>query len=538
MLKVMIVEDDIFDYTHLKDLINWNKYGFQITEQIKNVAAAKQKLKTEKIDLIITDMKMPGQSGVDLIAFAAENYPQIINIVLSGYRDFDYVKKSLKLGAEDYILKHELKKSKLLALLNQIKASLKESKINDNSNIFTESFLVDQRDILVQNFADKLVKGYFEDKIKPKRELELLGINFEFKKMIIALGQFDDHQILQEKYPAAKLVSLKKSFINMAAEILRENGKSFAVLKGEKYFLLLFSFTNKSELEITNNVTSAVNRIKSALKNYLNITASIAIGEIVDDPMQIKIEYEKVAELLQEKFYQGKDKIIYYNKESKNNADHFSLDIKTEKKLHNYLINQNSAALTAELENIFCKIAKYKPGLGVVKLTFISLINIVNTVIKDNRLNKDKIYPENQNPYQQLDKINTLSEFQSWLQEIYNNLIKELAAKQASNYSDLIRKTIAYLEKNYSQDITLSSTAKLVGVSYSYLSRKFKEECGLGFSDYLNDLRIKAAKKLINQGKINFKEIVNQVGFNNYNYFFKVFKDIEGITPSEYLEKN
>jgi two-component system response regulator YesN len=70
------------------------------------------------------------------------------------------------------------------------------------------------------------------------------------------------------------------------------------------------------------------------------------------------------------------------------------------------------------------------------------------------------------------------------------------------------------------------------------LSRKIKEECGLGFSDYLNQMRIKKAKEMIRSGDKNIKEIVNLVGFNNYNYFFKVFKDLEGMTPSEYERKS
>jgi len=94
------------------------------------------------------------------------------------------------------------------------------------------------------------------------------------------------------------------------------------------------------------------------------------------------------------------------------------------------------------------------------------------------------------------------------------------------------------MNKNYDKDITLSRAASEIGVSYSYLSRKFKEECGQGFSDYLNQLRIENAKQLIEAGDSNIKEIVNQVGFNNYNYFFKVFKDSEGMTPSEYERKS
>lgn len=536
MLKVMIVEDDIFDYTHLKNIINWNQEGFQISEQIKNVEEAKNKLAEEKFDILITDMKMPGKSGADLIKFAAVNHPEIKSIALSGYKEFDYVKKSLKAGAEDYILKHELRQDSLISFLNSLRKKIEQNKEDKNSDFFEESFFVDQKNILIQNFAEKLVRGHFNNKEDLKKQIELLSINFELKNIVITIGQFDNYKELQQKYSAAKLLNVKRSFINMADEILKENGKSFAVLKDEKNFLFLFSFRDNSELKINNSTTSAINRIKSALKNYLNITASFAVSNILQSPLEIAKTYNQTAELLENKFYQGQDMIIYQNQNNRVDNQKFNLDIKREKLLLKYIEEKDSASLKNELESLFAEIARIKPGLSVLKMTLISLINIINSSIKDEGLNGEKIFDEKGNPYQKLEKLNSLVEFENWILKIYSNLIKEL--KNKNQYSNLINRMLLYIDKNYNQDLTLSEVAAEIGVSYSYLSRKFKEECGQGFSDYLNQLRIKKAKKLIAEGNNNIKEIVNQVGFNNYNYFFKVFKDLEGLTPREYENKN
>ncbi|RAK07196.1 two-component system response regulator YesN [Halanaerobium saccharolyticum] len=536
MLKVMIVEDDIFDYTHLKNIIDWNQEGFQISEQIKNVEAAQKKLEEERFDIIISDMKMPGKSGADLIKYIAENYPEIKSIALSGYKEFDYVKKSLKAGAEDYILKHELKKDSLISLLTALRIKIEQNKEDKNSDVFEESFFLDQKNILIQNFAEKLVRGYFNNKNDLKKQIELLSINFELKNIVITIGQFDNYQDLQQKYTAAKLLNIKRSFINMADEILKENGKSFAVLKDEKNFLFLFSFRDNSELKINNSTASAINRIKSALKNYLNITASFAVSNILHNPLEIAKSYNQTAELLEDKFYQGKDMIIYQNQNNRIDNQQFNLDIKREKLLLKYIEKKDSTALKNELENLFNDIARIKPGLSVLKMTLISLINIINSSIKDKGLRGENIFEEKGNPYQKLEELNSLTEFKDWIIKIYINLVAEL--KDKNNYSNLINQTLLYIDKNYDQDLTLGQVAAEIGVSYSYLSRKFKEECGQGFSDYLNQLRIKKAKKMITEGKRNIKEIVSQVGFNNYNYFFKVFKDFEGITPSEYERKN
>jgi len=532
----MIVEDDIFDYTHLKNILDWHKEGFQISEQIKNVKEAKEKLAAEKYDILITDMKMPGENGVDLIKFVSKNHHELKTIALSGYREFDYVKESLKAGAEDYILKHELRQDNLKLLLSDLKEEILRNNEEKNNNIFEESFIIDQKDILIQNFVEKLIRGHFNNKIDLQKRLELLSLNFELKNVVIAVGQFDNFNVLKEKYSASKLLSLKKSFINMADEILRENGKSFSVLKDEKKFIFLFSFKDNSELKINNSISSALNRIKSALKNYLNISASFAVGNILKDPLKIGENYKIIEELLEDKFYQGNDMIIYQNQNNRIDNQKFNLDIKTEKTLQKYIDQKDEKAVISKLEDIFNRISQLKPGLSVVKMTFISLINIVNSNIKNNNLKKEKIFTDKGSPYQKLEELNTLKDFKNWIEEVYYNLIIELKAR--NNYSDIINQTLLYIDQNYEKDITLSKVAAEIGVNYSYLSRKLKEECGIGFSDYLNQLRIKNAKKLIKDSEFNIKEIVNLVGFNNYNYFFKVFKDLEGLTPSEYENKD
>jgi two-component system response regulator YesN len=101
-------------------------------------------------------------------------------------------------------------------------------------------------------------------------------------------------------------------------------------------------------------------------------------------------------------------------------------------------------------------------------------------------------------------------------------------------YDEVTQKTIEYVYRNYHKDLSLSDIADYIGVNSSYLSRKFKKDCGKGIIEYLNTIRIEQAKLLMENGCKKVKEIALDVGFYNYNYFFKVFKDSQGMTPLEY----
>lgn len=99
---------------------------------------------------------------------------------------------------------------------------------------------------------------------------------------------------------------------------------------------------------------------------------------------------------------------------------------------------------------------------------------------------------------------------------------------------DVIHRCRDILNKHFDQDITLIDMGRLTGVTASYLSRLFKKEIGVNYTEYVNQLRMNKAKELLNVPHLKMMEISNMVGYNNANYFTKVFKRYEGMTPHEY----
>ena len=129
-------------------------------------------------------------------------------------------------------------------------------------------------------------------------------------------------------------------------------------------------------------------------------------------------------------------------------------------------------------------------------------------------------------------------QFRSEILEQLHKSIQSFRSERKQQYSALVGQIIEYIEQNIASDISLEKCAELVGSSYTYLSREFKKETGMRFVEFLNHQRVNQAKSLLIRGDMSMKEIVEMSGFRNYNYFFKVFKEIEGMTPSEFTAKN
>ena len=163
------------------------------------------------------------------------------------------------------------------------------------------------------------------------------------------------------------------------------------------------------------------------------------------------------------------------------------------------------------------------------------LINIVNRVARETGIDVKRIYNDKDIPYSSIKKFETLTEMREWILKLYNklsNLIGE--TKFNPDYSEYTKKAICYIQQNYKKNISLNEVAEYIGVNSSYLSRIFKEDCGVGFVEYLNNVRIDHAKQIIETNRMKLKDVVKEVGFNSYTYFFKVFKDVLNVTPVEY----
>ena len=135
--------------------------------------------------------------------------------------------------------------------------------------------------------------------------------------------------------------------------------------------------------------------------------------------------------------------------------------------------------------------------------------------------------------FQEMEKCETMEQVQAYGESVLSDISKHLTADQTGSKHRVILELLTYLDEHYDQDIGLSELADRVGMSTAYLSVLFKTEVGTSYVKYLTDLRIKKAKKLLQDG-YKVHEVSELVGYNNYRYFCDIFKKHEGMTPNEY----
>jgi YesN/AraC family two-component response regulator len=113
----------------------------------------------------------------------------------------------------------------------------------------------------------------------------------------------------------------------------------------------------------------------------------------------------------------------------------------------------------------------------------------------------------------------------------------EEEVKQSPTYDKTIDNVVSDIREHYMEDISLTSLAAKYNISMARLSEMIKEHLSLNFSDYISSLRIQRAKELLRDESLSIQEIAEIVGYNDYFYFTKVFKKVEGISPSKYRKE-
>ncbi len=536
MIKVLIVDDDSIARTNIKIMIDWENNGFEICGEASNGQEAIQLINETLPAIIITDMSMPIMDGIALIEYINLNYSQIKIIALSGYEDFEYVRSSMKNGALDYVLKHSLDNGSLVEALKTARKKLMAEISEHNKKAMLEMQIDESRSVLRQKFITQLVQADITEKTEIEQKIADLRLDIETKNIALILFEVDDFSSICEKFLPKEINKLTSSVEEISAEILKGSVKGVISHIHDGKFVMIFSFGNmRSDLYIYNLIVTTINRIKSSIKRYLNITACFSYSRIFSDITFIHKYYKEADLLLKDRFFMGKDRIIEESSHSSISNEYLNLEINEEKTIIEALKTKDNDRIEKCLNKIFSRLVDNKSSYNSIQMICAELINIVNRVAREAGIDIKNVYNDKDIPYSSMKKIETLIEMRAWVLKSYTKLAGLIGEmKFDPNYSEYTKKAISYIHKNYKNNVSLNEAAEYIGINSSYLSRIFKEDCGMGFVEYLNKIRVGYAKRVIESGRMKLKDVVKEAGFNNYTYFFKVFKDVLNMTPVEY----
>lgn len=536
MYKVLIVDDEKYVISLIEKLIDWEKLGMEVVGSAGDGMKGVELVEELKPDILIADVKMPGFDGISLVKRVREIDRDIKFIIISGHKKFEYAKSVMKYNVEDYILK-PIDKEELEGILQKIRKELDEKSEQRKNEGKINKWMDSNRLLMNDQFMEELCNKTLFSKKQSIEEINQryfteLG-NHVYRCAVIQLNGLNG---TMEASFAEDFLSTLKKYID------QENGANeIPVMSRIGYHQIILLLENEEEKMSSIN-TVLENILAEALRmgsKYSGLKVAFSVGKPVrldENVMGLEETLDSARAALNKRFTDGYGRILLA--ENKRSAENSVIDADLLKNLGKAVRSTSESEITQQINAIYDAVRSEGYKNPDIYMTAACKVN-------EELYQYLRLFSSAEGMQQKLEaqlekrmiEATGIAELKKLLVQHICENIEQMIGDSKSNLSPAIRTAKIFIANNYKQDIGLGDVARVVNLSSVYFSGLFKKEIGENFVDYLNRVRIDAAKVLLKDVRNNIGEIAEQCGFSDTRYFAKIFKRSVGITPSDYRKR-
>lgn len=523
MIKVLIVDDEALVRIGIKTIIPWEELGLELIGEAENGKKALEIAREHIPDIILTDIKMPIMTGIELLKILKqENHPAKF-VILSAHDDLKFVKEAMKNGAEEYILKLELEAEQIIRILQDLKEMILTA---SSDNVYVAATMPASH---VPLHKEKLFKDMLLGVVKTRDEicsqLKVNRLTFPEQQLFCLIAQVDDVSIYQKYGESPHL--LDYSVLNILEEVLTSYAYGHVVSLQVGQFIAVLSLRDQVEERAFDGLEELTGNIRTTLRKYLSTSVSIGMSEIHNGYEYIQQAYREAKEAIRFAFVYPRGTNIYYRDIcliSSQETNDLSAEMKSiEKAFADGEIGDIKQALELLTAEVGRNNRLTKEILMGISFTIFYLFQ---SFVENYQLTEKEILTREM--YDNISKISMKVDFIDWINQLMTRMTSQLIE---NNESMRVYLTKQFINKNYKDELSLEKVAEYLQLSSSYLSNLFKKETGQNFIDYVTEVRIGQAKFLLKTTDWKIAEIAREVGYGDEYYFSKVFKKNVGESP-------
>ena len=554
MYRLLIVDDEPYIVNGLADMCsNAERLDLEVYRAYSSSEALNW-LKRTKIDIVLSDIKMPGMSGLELLREIHKQWPRCKVIFLTGYDDFSYIHEAIRLGSVDYILKTEGNDTVLAAIEKAVQLL--------NEELETSSLVAKSKEQL-KTALPFLQKQYLWDLLQadPKAlqsmERHFVDLSIPLKTsepcllLLCRVDDWNDHTAPSDR--ALLLYAIQ----NITEELLRAS-TSLVAVEYER-FKIVWLIQHKSDAQdeeivnaevlerTTRFVHGMLEQIQAVCSRLLRLRISFAAANEWVDWKNLACKFESLQLLFRSGLGIGKELLIT---ESMLREDRpvDGVNWNGYPRMYAKKIERLKACLEngdqVEFFNVFSDVMNISAVptevVHTLKLEiYFTLVSVFLPYANDLRT---LLTGEESGTVIDFNKLIRYEDHATWSDviEYFSAMAEEIFARKVQGKDakehDIVRKVRQYIADHLSGDLSLTQIGEAVGLNPSYLSRLYKQITGEGLSDAIAEARLSKAKQLLLESSWKINDIAAAVGFVSPPYFYRFFKKATNLTPQEYRE--
>lgn len=476
MYKVILVDDEIWSLEGIRKLFEWEEMGFAVTAQVTDAAEAYELIVSTNPDVVVTDIRMPEMSGIELLHQSRRQGMDCEFIIISGFAEFQYAQEALRHGAFDYQLK-PIERIAAGNLLARLKAHLAKKKSAEHM------------ELLKQISLGRMNAAELSD------HLHFHPDGAHWQVAIVEGSGADDIS---------------------AADHLLSGMHRFTFRIGEGKAVLLLNGGSKLEAEVWRGLSSG--RWASG--------ASMGISSMTQDAERLPALIKEAEMAAAQRFITGQPGVVQFNAKACAAAERFA------KQLEKLLMLKDFAEISDLVDSIPELFEEHRLGIPHA----VALWNEVAVLIRK-RLESDAsaIRLDFLDYEEMLAKFDSLPSLCRTMKQVLQQMCCAGTGGlgKSQHYNGNFIALLEYVNQNYNKELALGELAERFYLNMSYCSELFKKVTGYTFSDYVTRLRMEAAAELIRTGEHSADYVCRMTGYNDYYYFSKIFKKFHGVPPSQ-----
>lgn len=524
MLRVLIADDEERICKLIQILTEWKELDMELAGTASNGLEALSQVEALLPDILITDIRMPGLSGLELIRRAKDIAPEIEVIIVSGYAQFDYAQTAIQFGVGDYLLK-PINKDALNHTLEKIGRRCRARRKAEMDLETLRASSQDDLSRLRDNLLSDLLGGRFEARRAEQMErIYHFAAREDTYQVFLLKLDFDP-----KRFAEASLEIVLSKARDIFAPVLTAFCSDFLLGYRDAAMVGIMNYAAGEKAALRGRLRDCLNQLVECKDLYGDIRFSMALGQAGGSPGALLDSFDNARHIIQERLTEGTGRLLEgtVGASPLREMDLLARYVKAAANAIDVL-SPEDADLAADA---LAEAASAVPHVHGWEL--LELVRGAGTVFVT-RLEVEDRERSLADFERAVGQCSTARALFACLKAMQREQLQGALERKQNRDGQPVRVAKQYIQKHFARPITLEEVSEATGFSVSYFSTLFKKETGEGFAKYLAKVRMEEAKGLLRETRLPVAEVCRRVGYGDIKHFTRTFRAETGITPSEF----
>lgn len=536
MATLLVCEDERIIRKRIVNAVDWRGHGVERVLEAEKAEEAEEIASRESVDILLTDIRLPGSSGLDLVQRLRDRGLDVNVIVITGYSEFDYAHTSVKLQVDDYILK-PVRATKIAESVRRSLERRQERQQKDERLLELRRQIEENRETLRDKLFQDLLSNYTGQGLSST--VEYLGLGEFFRAPItVAVFHLEWTDRRQEEEGEAGAPGEDRYLLanlcmdDAVRKSLRESGLEFRLLNYRMNRLVCFIsggagyFTGIAQKLLTDHGCGA------------EVGVTIGVGTAYSGMQGAVVSYREAMRAAKLSYLYGTGGLFFYRDvEQGSQGGEQRLALIQQTTIQDDLRVGNFHRIREQVGRIFESFRAHSLELDSITAVVNSLILQSARTLAELGHSVFDIIGSDFSLILDAEEYSSLDALREEVEGFYAKVSSWVEQNRERRNSELVSQIKQYVDERYRESVSLSDLSEEFHLSTSYISLLFNKHLGENFSDYVTARRIEKAKEQLAHSDLRIYEIAEQVGYSDAYYFSTCFKRVTGVTPSQFRSR-